>query len=172
MFRSFLSDRTQFVQIDTVTSDIMDCPPCSVVQWSKLSAVLYTIYTNEIPILNRLMTNDIFYKLTDIHTTQYNDIIHTTVNYVDDSTSIISSKTTTQLQTYIDNYYKLLDSYYNINFLKINPYKTKFRITCKPTHRQNTKDIIIHRGKYITKQSDKLEILGTYISNMWTWPDT
>ena len=88
-----------------------------------MSAVLYTIYTNEIPILHKLMTNEIFHKLTNINTTQYNDIIHTTVNYVDDSTSIISSKTTTQLQTYIDNYYKLLDSYYNINFLKINPDK-------------------------------------------------
>ena len=94
-----------------------------------------------------------FHKLTNIHTTQYNDIMHTTVNYVDDSTSIISSKTTTQLQTYIDNYYKLIDSYYNINYFKINPDKTKFIITSKPTHRQNTKDIIIHAGKYIIKQT-------------------
>ena len=31
--------------------------------------------------------------------------------------------------------------YYNINFLKINPDKTKFIITCKPCHRQSTKDI-------------------------------
>ena len=46
IFKSFLSDRTEFVQIDTFKSDIMDCPPCSVVQGSKLSAVLYTIYTN------------------------------------------------------------------------------------------------------------------------------
>ena len=111
------------------------------------------------------MSHEIFHKLTSTPTTQYNDIKHTTVNYVDDSTSTISSKTTTQLQTYLDNYYKLLESYYNINFLKINPDKTKFIITCKPTHRQVTKDIIIHAGKYIIKQSDKLKILGIYITS-------
>ena len=87
------------------------------------------------------MSHEIFYKLTSTPTTLYNDIKHTTVNYVDDSTSTISSKTPTQLQTYLDDYYKLLESYYNINFLKINPDKTKFIITCKPTHRQDTKDI-------------------------------
>ena len=32
IFKSFLSERTQYVAIDTFTSDTMDCPPCSVVQ--------------------------------------------------------------------------------------------------------------------------------------------
>ena len=138
----------------------MDCPPCSVVQGSKLSAALYTLYTNEIPLLHTLMTKEIYTKLTNNQTIQNNKIVHTTVNYVDDSTSVISSQTTTNLQTYLDNYYKLLESYYNINFLKINPDKTKFLITCKPMHRHDNKDIIIiHAGKYIIKQSDKLKII-------------
>ena len=64
------------------------------------------------------MSQDMFQKLTNTPTQQYSDIQHTTVNYVDDSTSTISSKTVTQLQTYLNNYYKLLESYYNINFLK------------------------------------------------------
>ena len=42
IFKSFLSERTQYVQIDTFKSEIMECPPCSVVQGSKLGAVLYT----------------------------------------------------------------------------------------------------------------------------------
>ena len=50
MFRSFLSESTQYVQIDTFKSESFICPPCSVVQGSKLSVVLYTIYTNEIPL--------------------------------------------------------------------------------------------------------------------------
>ena len=74
-------------------------------------------------------------------------------------------KTIPQLHIYLNNYYKLLESYYNINFLKINPDKTKFIITCKPMHRQATQDIIIQAGKYIIKQSDKLKILGIYITN-------
>ena len=73
----------------------MDCPPCLVVQSSKLSAVLYTIYTNEIPLLHTLMSQDIYYDLTNTPTPIIKDIKHTTVNYVDDSTSTISSKTAT-----------------------------------------------------------------------------
>ena len=109
------------------------------------------------------MSQKIFRILTNTPTIQYTDIEHTTVNYVDDSTSTISSKTIAKLQTYLNNYYKLLESYYNINFLKINPDKTKFIITCKPSHRQTTKDI--QAGKYIITQSDKLKILGIYITS-------
>ena len=68
MFRSFLSERTQYVQIDTFKSESLNCPPCSVVQGSKLSAVLYTIYTNEIPLLHNLMSQDMSQKLTNIPT--------------------------------------------------------------------------------------------------------
>ena len=143
----------------------MDCPPCLVVQRSKLSAVLYTIYTNEIPLLHTLISHDIFHSLTNTQTKTFNDIKHTTVNYVDDSTSIISSKSIHELQTYLNHFYKLLESYYNINFIKINLDKTKFIITYKPMHRQTTKDIIIQAGEYIIKQSDKLKILGIYITS-------
>jgi len=165
IFKSFLSERTQYVVIDTFTSDTMDCPPCSVVQGSKLSAVLYTIYPNEIPLLHTLMSKDIYYALTNTPTSIVNDIKHTTVNYVDDSTSTISSKSAFDLQTYLNHFYKLLESYYNINYLKINPDKTKFIITCKPPHRHTTKDIIIQAGQYVIQQSDKLKILGVYITS-------
>jgi len=165
IFKSFLTDRTQYVQIDTFKSQILNCPPCSVVQGSKLSALLYTIYTNEIPILNNLMTTDFFYKMTNIKTQQYNDIIHMTTNYVDDSTNVISSKSPQQLQTYINNFYCLLETYYNTNFLKLNPDKTKFIITCKPKIRQATKDIYLKAGKFIINQSDKIKILGIFITS-------
>ena len=106
-----------------------------------------------------------FQRLTNTPTQQYTDIQHTTVNYVDDSTSTISSKTVTELQAYLNHYYKLLESYYNINFLKINPDKTKFIITCKPAYRHITKDITIQAGQYVIQQSDKLKILGVYITS-------
>ena len=32
-------------------------------------------------------------------------------------------------------------------------------------HRQATKEILLHAGKYIIKQSDKLKILGTNITS-------
>ena len=110
IFKSFLSERTQYVAIDIFKSETMDCPPCSVVQGLKLSAVLYTIYTNEIPLLHTLMSHDMFHSLTNTQTKTFNDIKHTTINYVDDSTSIISSKSITKLQTYLNHFYKLLES--------------------------------------------------------------
>ena len=48
------------------------------------------------------------------------DIDHIIINYVEDSTNIISSYNIEQLQTYIYQYYMLLTYYYDINFLKIN----------------------------------------------------
>ena len=143
----------------------MDCPPCSVVQGSKLSAILYTIYTNEIPLLHTLMSHNMYCSLTNTPSPEINNIKHTTINYVDDSTSIISSNSAHELQIYLNHFYKLLESYYNINFLKINPDKTKFIITCKPSHRHTIKDTIIQAGQHVIEQSDKLKILGVYITS-------
>merc|ERR1711867_327325 len=83
IFKSFLSERTQYVQIDTFKSEAIGCPPCSVVQGSKLSAVLYTIYTNKILLLHTLMSQDIYYALTNTPTPVFNGIKHTTINYGD-----------------------------------------------------------------------------------------
>ena len=99
------------------------------------------------------MSQDIYYALTNTQMPIVNDIKHATVNYVDDSTSTISSKTASELQIYLNHFYKLLESYYNINYLKINPDKTKFIITCKPAHRHITKDIIKQADQYVIKQS-------------------
>ena len=48
LFKSFLTDRRQYVKIDTFSSRIENSLPCSVVQGSKLSATLYKLYTNKI----------------------------------------------------------------------------------------------------------------------------
>merc|ERR1712240_729561 len=65
LLHSFLTDRRQFVNIDSYNSEIIDCPPCSVIQGSKLSSLLYTIYTNKIPQLYTLMDRTNFRLITD-----------------------------------------------------------------------------------------------------------
>ena len=55
----------QYVSIDSIESNIMDSLPCSVIQGSKLSALLYTLYVNEVQKLSELMGNDAY---NDIHT--------------------------------------------------------------------------------------------------------
>ena len=106
------------------------------------------------------------YELITGQRTDYDcEIDHMIINYVDDSTNIISSSDIQQLQTYIDNYYILLTYYYDINFLKINGDKSTLLVTTKPTNRQMTNNITLTAGDHIIRQSDKIKILGIYFTN-------
>ena len=98
LMTSFLTDRRQFVNIDSFDSTIQKCPPCSVIQGSKISSMLYTVYTNEIPQLYKLITNDDYYNITKtILLYDYDKITHETLNYIDDSTIMITTTDTGQL---------------------------------------------------------------------------
>ncbi len=89
LFKSYLNNHKQFVEIDTYKSQTKNLPPCSVVQGGKLSGCLYTLYTNEIPLLCNLMHNEWFLKITKINPIKYKNIIHITVNFVDDFSNLI-----------------------------------------------------------------------------------
>ena len=88
-----------------------------------MSGLLYTIYTNEIPLLLTLMNHDIFTKLTGLPKTTSTNIEHNTVNFVDDSTNITSTNNSIEIQNYINKFYSLLEAVYNINKLIINKIK-------------------------------------------------
>ena len=62
-----MTERKQFVSIDSFNSDALESPICSVIQGSKLSAVLYTLYINEITKLHNLMNDNIFNQMTGEH---------------------------------------------------------------------------------------------------------
>ena len=98
-----------------------------------MSGLLYTIYTNEIPLLHTLMNHDIFTNLTGLPKTISTNIEHNTVNFVDDSTNIISTNNSTEIQNYINKFYSLLEAVYNINKSIINQDKTELMIYVKTT---------------------------------------
>ena len=108
IFKFYLKNRRQFVEIDTYRSDIKQSLDCSVIQGSKMSGILYIIYTNEIPLIHTLMLDEIFTKLTGKPISPTKDIEHSTINFVDDSTNLIMTKDPKILQTYLDNFYLLL----------------------------------------------------------------
>ena len=163
LLNSFLTDRQQFVSIDSFDSNLIKCPPCSVIQGSKLSSLLYSIYTNEIPRLNRLMDTKHYFDMTKTKmTNNYTNTRHETINYVDDSTNIISDKDHTKIQDYINDFYKLLEVYYDVNKLKINADKSKIVVICKPLLRHVTDNIILKASGYQIVQSDFIKILGIY----------
>ena len=56
------------------------------------------------------MTHDLYTKITGKTIQKYTDIIYLTVNYVDDSTNIISTKLQNILQDYNNDLYILLEN--------------------------------------------------------------
>ena len=84
---------------------------CSVIQGSKLSGILYTIYTNEIPMIHTLMKDEIFTKITGKPILDTKDIKHSTINFVDNSTNLIMTKDPEMLQTYLNNFYNYYKKY-------------------------------------------------------------
>lgn len=165
IFSSFLTNRKQFTEIDTFKSTTLDSPQCSVIQGSKLSAILYTLYTNEVTLLYKLMNQPIFTKMTGKPILKCTNVDHSIVNYVDDSTNLISSEDIISLKLYLDNYYILLENFYNINFLKLNPDKTKLLVTCKPNLREGAQSITLQANKFTISQTNSIKILGVFITS-------
>merc|ERR1711873_40346 len=68
----------------------------------------------------------------------------------------------TIIQDYINDYYRLLETYYYINKLKINADKSKILIICRPGHRLLTDKIQLTASNYTIQQSDSIKILGIH----------
>merc|ERR1712240_35946 len=135
------------------------------IQGSKLLGILYTIYTNEIPMIHTLMNDEIFTTIMGNAIIDTKEIEHLTVNFVDDSTNLIISKDTTKLQTYLNNFYILLQKVYHTNKLIINQEKTELMIICKNGNRKNSKTIQMYVDNYKVKQVEKVKILGFQIQS-------
>ena len=166
LLKSILSDRYQYVSIDGIKSEVLPSLECSVLQGSKLSSVLYNTYCNEIPLLYKLMNTELYQLMTN-HTPvgTVSNMLHNVIQYVDDSTNVISTEDETSLQSYINDYFKILEAYYNINKLLINSDKSKLMISCKPSLRNKVTNITLKASQYVIEQSDKIKVLGTYITS-------
>ena len=163
LFINYLSGRQQFVRLDTHNSDILPSPDCSVIQGSKLSGIMYNIYTNEIPRLHRLLDDDIYEEMTFEKRVKYKNTDHHTVNFVDDSTSVITFTNPANIKIYIENYYKLISSFYNANRLCINADKTALLLINKPKHNIFLKHFQFKAGNYTLLPKNIIKILGVYI---------
>lgn len=91
IFRSYFSNIKQLIHIDTLRSDLIDCLECSVIQGSKLAGLFYNLYTNEIPVIHKIMNMDIFTEITG-KPKNNPKMGHETINFVDDSTNLIFTK--------------------------------------------------------------------------------
>ena len=151
--------------LDTFPSPILESLPCSVCQGSKLSGLFYSIYVNELPNLHELIATETYKELTDDNITKFKGISHVTINYVDDSTNVIGFRNIDDISKYLNSYYKLLEKYYGVNMLKINPDKTKLLIICNKKLRNQYDKISFEAGNYTIKQDKYIKILGTWLQN-------
>ena len=166
LLKSFLSDRYQYVSIDGIQSEVVQSLPCSVIQGSKLSALLYTLYINEVTILQKLMGSDLYGRITRETVPIKSEIIdHDIIQYVDDTNNIVAGKSAEEVQNYSNRYFKLIQNFYTINKLKLNPDKTHLMVVCRPSKRQEVQNLILNAGDFIIEQVDKIKVLGVFFTS-------
>merc|ERR1712177_26996 len=166
LLNSFLSNRYQYVSIDGIKSEVVQSLPCSVIQGSKLSALLYTIYINEVTVLYKLMGTDLYDRITQEFSPIKSEIIgHDIIQYVDDTNNVIYGNNAEEVENYSNAYFKLIESFYTINRLKMNPDKSRLMVVCRPNRREETKNFVLKAGNYIIEQKDKIKVLGIYFTS-------
>merc|ERR1712177_35322 len=165
LLSSFLSNRYQYVSIDGIESEVVQSLPCSVIQGSKLSALLYTIYINEVTVLHKLMGSDLYERITQESLPTKSEIIdHDIIQYVDDTNNVIYGNNAEEVENYSNAYFKLIESFYTINRLKLNPDKSRVMVICRPNRREETKNFVLRAGKYVIEQKEKIKVLGVFFT--------
>ena len=89
--------------------------PCSVIQGSKLSALLYTVYINEVTVLQKLMGTELYGQITNDMSIKSERIDHDIIQYVDDTNNIIYGNNAEEVEKYSNAYFKLIECFYGIN---------------------------------------------------------
>ena len=112
------------------------------------------------------MSSDIYNSITGETKIENTKVLeHITWQYVDDSNNVITSNDSTNISEYINKYFKLIEGYYNLNKLKLNPDKSKIMISCKPSLRSSANNITLNTSDYIIEQVPKIKALGVFITS-------
>ena len=95
----------------------------------------------------------------------YKEIRHLTINYIDDSTSVIAHKNHKVLSCYLTQYYTLLHDYYTANKLLVNNDKTELLVTCTKPLRIFSNKVKLNANNYEFLQKQSTKTLGFIITN-------
>ena len=82
---------------------------------------------------------------------------------MDDSSNVIAFSDHSQIKNYLNNYYKLIQAFYNINKLKINPEKTLLLLVYKNKFKNNLKDFYFCANGFKIVPTKIIKILGQYL---------
>ena len=144
-FRSYLSDRKQFVTFKDSNSNILRVD-CGVPQGSVLGPLLFIIYTNDLP----------------------NAIKHSKcILFADDTTIFYSTKHLDELYENISFDLNTLSDWFKANKLSLNVNKTNYMIFKNIKTPDNSK--IIKIGTEIIEQTSIAKFLGIFIDDQLNW---
>ena len=167
ILKDFLKNRKCFTEIQGYRSQMKEMDPVSVIQGSKLSGFLATIFSIEIPLLPELMKKkQIIQTLLEVSIPTFYGIDHYVNQYVDDSTNVMGAETNEELKKYVESYHKVLEHFYAHNKLKLNGQKTKIMITKNKEKTQTTKltEFKTSKGEKII-EVNSMKILGIVKNN-------
>ena len=125
LMASFLTDRSQYIELEGKNGEPLPNPDCGTLQGSKLSGILALLYINEVPLIHNLLKDkELTRYMTGTTITIDKEIEHETINFVDDSGSIITFENEENSKIYLQTFIQTLETFYNINKLCIDSEKT------------------------------------------------
>ena len=160
MIMEYLFERKQYVQVNTVKSDVLLTGNQSVGQGSVLAGLLYMIYIMDMHYQT--------HKKKHLSNSEYNNCKNIFINtYVDDCFGIVLTRNR-DLWERIDKYIKIMNMYYINNRLQINVIKTKVMIITDI--REEIEDYITIDGNKI-EHVKSIKVLGTTFNEKLNWND-
>ena len=142
-FRSYLTNRTQYVHVNNCDSNILKLN-YSVPQGSTLGPSLFILYINDLPNVSKFAKYILF---------------------ADDANLIITANTYTELNHMVNTVLNMVQNWVSDNGLKLNISKTKYIIF---TNRAK-EDINITIAGVRIRQSDQARFLGVIIDAKLNW---
>ena len=142
-FRSYLTDREQYVNVNNCNS-VLQKLKYGVPQGSILGPILFILYINDLPQISKIAHH---------------------IYFADDANLIISADTCTQLNLMVNEVLSLVLHWATNNGLKLNASKTKYMIFSN----KKIDDIRVYLGEDRLIKSETEKFLGVLIDSKMNW---
>ena len=145
--KSYLSNRTQQVKINRITSS-NETTKAGVPQGSILGPILFIVFTA-----------DLHHHLSDLKI----------VSYADDTQILITGNSDEDIKKKVESCINRAQVWYTTNSLKINPSKTEVLVLGRKKNRKLLFNVNEGSNTTTIESSNKLKVLGVIIDEGLTW---